>query len=144
MPLIIWELNNDKATGINSIPLKILKLAKQPISNHLSKILIFLSLQVFFQKDLNSKCYSNAEDSKLEFPIYRPILLLSNVEKIIEKIMHKRVMQFLNEHNILYQKHFGFQNNISTDHAITKNNWKVIWLIFFDLQKAFDTADHNI
>ena len=29
---------NNKATGINSIPLKILKLAKQPVSNHLSKI----------------------------------------------------------------------------------------------------------
>ena len=34
--------------------------------------------------------------------------------------MHKRVMQFLNEHNILYKKKFGFQKKFSTAHAIIK------------------------
>ena len=33
----ISEFNNNKATSFNSICLKILKLTKQPISNHLSK-----------------------------------------------------------------------------------------------------------
>ena len=36
-------------------------------------------------------------------------LLLSNVDKIIDKLIHKRVMQCLNEHSFLYQKQFGFQ-----------------------------------
>ena len=57
---IISEFNYNKATGINSVPLKILKLAK-PISNHLSKIfnLSFssgISLQVLHQI-IDQSCY---------------------------------------------------------------------------------------
>ena len=39
-------------------------------------------------------------------------LLLSNVDKIIDKLMHKRVMQCLMSNamsSFLYQKQFGFQ-----------------------------------
>ena len=63
-------------------------------------------------------------------------------------------MQFLNEHNILYQKQFGFQKKFSTAHATIKptiediekslDNKQSLCAIFIDLQKAFDTADHNI
>ena len=45
----------------------------------------------------------------LECSNYRAISLLSSLDKIIEKCMHERVMKFLNEHNILYQKLFSFQ-----------------------------------
>ena len=34
---------------------------------------------------------------------YRPISLLSIFDKIIEKMIHKRMYYFLEEHNILYQ-----------------------------------------
>ena len=62
--------------------------------------------------------------------------------------MHKRVTQFLNEHNILYQKQFGFQQS-STTHAIIKligdiDNKKSVCAVFIDLRKAFDTVNHNI
>ena len=39
---------------------------------------------------------------------YRPIPLLSIFDKIIEKLMHKRLYNFFMEHNILYQNQFGF------------------------------------
>ena len=42
---------------------------------------------------------------------YRPISLLSIFDKIIEKLMHKRLYNFLMEHNILYQNQFGFRKN---------------------------------
>ena len=56
--------------------------------------------------------------SKLECTNYRPITLLSNLDKIIEKLMHKRLMGFLNDQKVLYKKQFGFQNNFSTGHAV--------------------------
>ena len=67
--------------------------------------------------------------------------------------MQKRVMQFLNEYNILYQKRFGFQKKFSTTLAIIKltedtekslDNKKSVCNVFIDLLKAFHTVDHNI
>ena len=55
---------------------------------------------------------------KLECANYRPITLISNLYKIIEKLMHKRSMGFLNDQKVLYKKQFGFQNNFSTGHAV--------------------------
>ena len=68
------------------------------------------------------------EDSKLDFSNYRPISLLSNVEKILEKLMYKRLYTFLNRNNI-YNLQFGFRQQYSTSHAlinITENIRKAL------------------
>ena len=46
--------------------------------------------------------------SKLECANYRPITLLSNLVKIIEKLMHKRLMGFLNDQKVLYKNKLDF------------------------------------
>ena len=93
------------------------------------------------------------KDSKLDYSNYRPISLLSNVEKILEKLMYKRLYTFLNSNNIIYNLQFGFRQQYSTSHAlvnITENIRKALdggnigCRIFVDLQKAFDTVDHQI
>ena len=60
---------------------------------------------------------------------------------------------FLNNNNIIYNLQFGFRQHYSTSHAlinITENIRKALdegntdcW-VFVDLQKAFDTVDHQI
>ena len=91
------------------------------------------------------------KDSKLDYSNYRPISLLSNIEKILEKLMYKRLYTFLKNKNI-YDLLFGFRQ-YSTSHAlidIAKNIRKTLddgnigCAIFVDLQKAFDTVDHQI
>ena len=47
------------------------------------------------------------KDSKLESSNYRPISLLSNINKILEKLIHNRLMKFLTGLKILYLKQFG-------------------------------------
>ena len=93
------------------------------------------------------------KDSKLDYSIYRPILLLSNIEKVLEKPMYKRLYMFLNNNNIICNLQFGFRQQHSTLHAlinITENIRKALddgnigWGIFVDLEKAFDTVDHQI
>ena len=41
------------------------------------------------------------KDSKLDYSNYCPISLLSNTEKILEKLMCKRLYTFLNNNNII-------------------------------------------
>ena len=49
---------------------------------------------------------------------YRPISLLSVFDKIIEKLMHKRLYNFFESHNILFDNQFGFRKNNSTSFAL--------------------------
>ena len=67
--------------------------------------------------------------------------------------MHKRLYTFLNKNNVIYNPQFGFRQQYSTYHAlinITGNIRKALddgnigCGVFVDLQKAFDTVDHQI
>ena len=67
--------------------------------------------------------------------------------------MHKRLYNFLELHEILFQMQFGFRNGHSTDHALislsekiksTLDSNRVGCGIFIDLQKAFDTFNYSI
>ena len=84
---------------------------------------------------------------------YRPISSLSIFDKIIEKIMHKYLYTFLENHDILFQNQFGFRKNNSTVYALAQitetikesiDKGKYGCGIFIDLRKAFDTVNHGI
>ena len=84
---------------------------------------------------------------------YRPISVLSAFSKILEKIVHKRILSFLNQNNILSKLQFGFRPTLSTHLACSYlsseisdlfNDNKLVLAIFLDLTKAFDTLDHDI
>ena len=40
---------------------------------------------------------------------YRPISILPVFSKIFEKIMYKRLLDFINKHKLLYKFQFGFK-----------------------------------
>ena len=93
------------------------------------------------------------KDSKLNYSDYDPVSLLSNIEKILENLMYKRLYTFLDYNNIIYDLQFGFRQQYSTSHVlinITQNIRKALddgnigCGVFVDLQKAFDTADHQV
>ena len=153
---IINDISINKATGPHSIPTNILHQIKHNISEPLSNV-INLSFQngVFPENLKTAKTIPIFKDkgSNLECSNYRPISLLSNINKIFEKLMHSRLYNFLSIHNCIYDLQFGFRSKHSTNHALLDltedirralddNSFAVG--IFIDLQKAFDTVDHNI
>ena len=67
--------------------------------------------------------------------------------------MYQHLYKFLQMHHILYTLQFGFRESHSIDHALVSlteaiknslDNGKFGCGIFIDLQKAFDTVNHNI
>ena len=120
---IINDLNSNKATGPNSIPNEIFHLIKLIIADPLSK-LINLSFEkekaIYFDNLKISKAVPIFKDkgNLLECNNYRPISLLSNINKIIEKLMYKRLYSFLSSHKCIYIHQLGFRKRHSTIHAL--------------------------
>ena len=54
------------------------------------------------------------KDSKLDYSNYHSISLLSNIEKMLEKLMYKRLYTFLSNSDIIYNSQFGFRQHLST------------------------------
>ena len=152
---IISLLKSGKSLGPNGIPTKILKLLSPLISSPLAQI-----INQSFQSGLfpdKMKLAKVIPLFKKGCPLiaanYRPISLLSVFGKITEKVMYKRLYKFLEKYEILYALQFGFRSNQSSDHALVSlteaiknalDNRRFGCGIFLDLQKAFDTVNHNI
>ena len=91
--------------------------------------------------------------NKEEFTNYRPVSLLPQFSKVLEKIFDARLSKFISKHDILCDSQYGFRQNRSTASAllelienITSNTDKkcVTLGVFIDLKKAFDTIDHTL
>ena len=90
---------------------------------------------------------------KRMFTNYRPVSLLSQFSKILEKLFDKRLTDFINKYNILCSSQYGFRSGCSTSHALvnlieditTALDKRMSTLgVFIDLKKAFDTIDHEL
>ena len=88
-----------------------------------------------------------------EFTNYRPVSPLPQFSKIPERILHKRLMNFLGDKKVLYESQYGSRKNRSTSLAIPELVEEITTAIddckstagaFIDPKKASDTVDHNI
>lgn len=84
---------------------------------------------------------------------YRPVSLLSQFSKILEKLFNSRLEDFLNKHQILNQSQYGFRAKSTTSLALMEvkeeitnalDQGKYAVGVFIDLKKAFDTINHSI
>ena len=152
---LIKSFDSSKSAGPNSIPNKVIGQISASIAIPISNIINQSLLKGIYPSILKiSKVIPvHKKDSKLEIVNYRPISLLSNINKIIEKLMFNRLYSFLEFHNCIYDLQFGFREMHSTNHALmsmiqqirdTMDDGNIAVGVFVDFQKAFDTVNHDI
>ena len=92
-------------------------------------------------------------DSHSSFDNYRPISVLTVTSKIIERLVHNQLYEYLENNKLLISQQYGFRKNRSTDRAVTlltdyiRSNMDsrcCTGAIYIDLKKAFDTVDHGV
>ena len=89
--------------------------------------------------------------SKSSVENYRPISMLSTINKIFEKTLYNQLIEFINGENILNPNQFGFRKQHNSEMALNmllkhttekiELNHKVV-VCFLDFSKAFDSLDH--
>ena len=152
---IIISLKNGKSTGPFSIPVKLLKLVMSDISRPLACIFNeSITLGIFPDKLKCAKVIPIHKKGAHNNPSnYRPISLLSAFGKLFEKLMFKRLYEYLDSLNTFYPLQFGFRERQSTNHALismteliknTIDNGSYGCGVFIDLKKVFDIVNHSI
>ena len=102
---ILGKCANKKSAGDDGISLVLLKQLSSTISYPIAKL-----VNMSFEQGVFPTAMKIAKvipiykgKSKELFTNYRPISLLSNVSKVLEKVMHKRLYAFMEKHQMLYR-----------------------------------------
>ena len=127
---------------------KILKLLKNDISLQLVDIYnISFSSGTFHSHLKTAKIISiHKKESKLICSNSGPISLLSNLDKVLEKLKYCRVYDVLDKNRLIYSLQFGFRQHYLTSLALLHmieiimkalDDGNFACSIFVDLQKAY-------
>ena len=151
---ILLQLNVKKAPGPDGIPNSLLKVSAPAIS---------VSLAALFNNSLSSGQLPSAWKSGIVKPIhkrgsrnlpdhYRPITLLSNVSKVLEKIVNRHLYDHLISNKLLSSFQSGFRKGDSPSYQLFRLTHDLMSAIddgqsaggiFFDIRKAFDSVWHK-
>ena len=116
----ITNMKQNKSPGYDNISSKIIKLTAKNISESLTHILNTTFLTGIIPDKLKialvTPIFKTNENTK--FKNYRPISVLSCFSKLLETLMYKRLIKFIEKNKILSKHQYGFRQNRSTELAI--------------------------
>ena len=151
---LLSKLNVHKSTGPDAIGNWVLKHCSSSLCKPLTAL---------FNKSLSDGIFPSVwkqanvcpvfkKGSKSDKSNYRPISLLSNMSKILEKIVYKRLYEYLTDNDLLTKQNSGFKKNDSTINQLLKivhqiyqdiNDGKDTCKVFLEVSKAFDKVWHE-
>ena len=156
--VVIDLLNNvepSKAAGIDNINGRFIKDGANVLAHPVTQICNLSNKLSFFPIECKiaklKPIYKKG--SKTDPKNFRPISLLPLISKNIEKVIHDQTEKYLSSKNILFQYQSGFRKHHSTDFCLSYLRETIskgldigqhTGMILIDLQKAFDTIDHNL
>ena len=152
---LLSSLNVAKSTGCDNISAQFVKYGAAVISTPVTYIINLSLTQSMVPSDfklarvipLYKKGSRSCEGN------YRPVSILPVLSKVFERIVYNQFHQYLCDNNILYRFQSGFRPSFSTETALTflcdkiklkMDNGMYTGLVLLDLQKAFDTVNHQI
>ena len=151
--LLLKKSNTKKATGPDDISPHILQRCAAELANPLTSV-----FQACVQECFWPSLWKQArvipvhkKKSKSDPGNYRPISLLSNISKILEKVITDEISQHLDEHKLLSKRQFGFRASRSTGDLLLllSKNWQEaldrgldILVIALDIAEALDRVWH--
>ena len=144
-----------KATGLDGLSAKYLRLSAEVIARHVTKVLN-MSIKTRKFTDILKKvkvtsCFKKGD--KHDKPNYRPISILPVLSKVIEKHVSEHVKSYLDSNKLLYERQSGFRKDHSCETALTAmvdgritaiDRNEVVGTVFLDFSKAFDLVDHKL
>jgi len=150
----ISSLKINSAPGKDGISARIIKehhpALLEPIKHIINLIITTSKVPSHFKMAIITPVHKSGDVTKIEN--YRPISIISNLAKLFEKCIKKRIMNYLENNKILYSKQYGFRQGVSTKEAVfdlinniydSLNNKRKTLAVFLDLAKAFDMVPHD-
>ena len=151
----IDEIKLDAAAGPDEIPAVLLKNCKHSVAN---------PLHIYWKSSLDrgivNACYKSSiitplykKDSRSLPGNYRPISLTSHIIKIFERVLRKKLVDYLENNGFMCANQHGFRSGHScltqllhhfddVFHALANN--QDFDSIYLDYAKAFDKVDHRL
>ena len=152
---VISNLNSRKASGADEISVKLI----QKLNKIICPVLTSL-INESFSSGVYPNCLKMAKvipvykgGSREDAGNYRPISLLSNINKVVEKVIYSRLFSFFEKFKIINSCQFGFREGYSTAMAVadfyesvinSNDKGKAVCAVLLDLSKAFDSVNRDI
>ena len=149
------ELDETSASGPDQFPSIILKKCREYLAEP-----IYLIWRISLDRSEIPDIYKTANvapihkgGSKGEAKNYRPIALTSHIIKIFEKVIRKRIIEFLQKTGKLNDSQHGFRSGRSTLSQLLSHFDKILKglergddvnVVYLDFAKAFDKVDHGV
>jgi hypothetical protein len=150
--LTIKSLENT-SPGVDNIHTKIIKLVSSELSHPLCHL-----INTIFESGIFPKCFKSAvviplnkSNDKTNVLDYRPVSMLTIFNKIVEKILVKRLQNFtFNYAKLIYSHQYGFRPKCNTEIAAIElvqfiqeavDRKKKVSMVSMDLSKAFDIVE---
>ena len=151
---VVVNLDLSKASGPDCIPVLVLKNFEPELSYILAEL---------FKKCLKESCFSDCSKVLSVVPVfknvgerstaknYRPVILLSVVSKVFEKLVNNRIVIHLEKFGLFSDFQYGFRSSRSTADLLAFvsdriarafNRCGATRAVAFDISKAFDRVWH--
>lgn len=152
---LIQSLKPNKSPGYDNIDVNCIKNFADELSPFIVELInLVLTTGIYPDKLKIAKVIPIFKSGDRKLPSnYRPISILSIFNKILEKVLFKRVYDFLECNNFFYKYQYGFRPKSNTTLAVIElvnsiqtavDNKHFASGIFLDLSKAFDCVSHEI
>lgn len=151
---VIKSMKSKTSAGLDDVSSKLLKYCMDALTPPLVSVINKSFSTGLFPSALKvAKVYPKHKTGcKMTPSNYRPISLISTFSKVIEKIVLKRLMDYIEQHSLLTSRQHGFVKGKSTTTAIAElaeficdnlEAGKLVTGIMLDFSKAFDCLGHN-